>query len=176
LALLFGAAASAGSTWLSEGRSVNERAVIAFGFGLIGAGAAAGVWYVVLLVCAPYRQRDAARKELEDKVDYEELDAAITERLARGAELKASVEHMAMGEWERVRESEFEAWDAGNIELLERLVPAFVADYKFAEVPAELYDSYRWGEETRKRLLPAGKVEAKLRSLRAIREQVRADR
>jgi hypothetical protein len=62
--VLWGAAASAASVWLSEGRSVNERVAIAFGFALLGAVVAAVLWYVALLLMAPYRQRDDARHDL----------------------------------------------------------------------------------------------------------------
>lgn len=66
LALLFGAAGAAGSTWVSEGRSLNERVFIAFAFVIVGGLAAASLWYLVLLLTAPYRQRDEARAEVAE--------------------------------------------------------------------------------------------------------------
>src|SRR5438067_3975485 len=84
LALLLGAAASAGSTWLSEGRSLRVRILIAFGFGLIGAVAAGSAWYAALFLKAPYSQRDAAREELSSAAVLEALLEAIADRLETG--------------------------------------------------------------------------------------------
>lgn len=45
-------------------------------------------------------------------------------------------------------EERFREWDSGNIELLERLAPSFVADYRFAEEPVELFETRTAGAFT----------------------------
>jgi hypothetical protein len=59
--------------------------------------------------------------------------------------------------------------------LLTRLAPDLVADYRFAEEPAELFEKRTTGAFTDKYLPPVGQVEVKLRALRLIRRQLRVD-
>jgi hypothetical protein len=161
---------------------VNARVLIAFGFGLIGAVAAGLIWYLVLLVLAPYRQRDdarASRVELITKLDksgeMKELLDAIGERLRLGSELKEFAEHLHVGQYEREFLGKFSEWDDANVELLERLAPGFVPDYRFAEESPELFETRQLSQSYSRKYLPApGEVEVKLRSLRAIRGQLRA--
>jgi hypothetical protein len=175
-ALLLGATASAASTWLSEGRSLNTRVLIAFGFGLIGAVAAATVWYLTFLAVAPYCQRDAARRDLAATVASEDVLGAIADRLQIGVELKKFAERLSMNQRTEFDER-FETWDKGNVEMLEHLAPtSYVEDYRFAEEPIELFETRTTGSFTDKYLPAEGQVEVKLRSLREIRDRVRTER
>jgi hypothetical protein len=161
---------------------LNERILIAAGFALLGAVVAARTWYLGLLAMAPYRQRDDAREDpiallrkLDDRADLEGSLKAIADRLLVGVELKASAKHLSINEGERFQQSLAE-WSDGNVNLLERIAPGFVADYKSAEEPVELFVTRTTGTYTSKYLPHDAQVEVKLRSLRAIRDQLRAKR
>ena len=159
---------------------MNDRILIASGFALLGAAVAATTWYLGLLVMAPYRQRDDAREariallqKLDDKADLEAALSEIGNRLQIGATLKESAQFLSINEGERFA-ARLGEWNNENIELLERLAPGFVADYKTAEEPVELFETRTIGSLTAKYLPFAGQVEVKLRSLRAIRDELRA--
>jgi hypothetical protein len=171
-----------GREHLAFGRALFERAdFIAIGFALVGGVVAALIWYLVLFVLAPYRQRDDARKgrtELLAKLNRNEHSdealAALGTQIASGSELKERGQHLSVVEGEPF-ENDRQVWDAANIEVLERYAPGFVPDYRYAEEPIELFEKRSVGSSgyQYKYLPPDAQIEVKLRSLRANRDQLR---
>lgn len=128
---------------------------------------------------APVKQREARNDrllliaKLDEKTKLEEALAEIALRLLSGEELKDFADHMPINSYGEF-EQRFRTWDSENIALLERLATSFVADYRSAEEPVELFVTRTTGPFTDRYLPPAGQVEGKLRALRQIRQQLRS--